>query len=252
MRLNMPRPVRTAVAIAATAAVLLSGLWAGGSCTAARADTAAPDRVRGAEPVGGQLSSEIPIGESLVVSGQPMRLSVSYTTDSPASVAELYSGAFRARGLLPIAAADGRFAHVSSFDPEDGFQRSVTAVRESSGQTLVLLGVTDPRHAPMLATDAREVPFPVPENHRALLGHSSHDGQSRANSAQYVTALGPAEVAAFYRARFGTQGYVERLDHSSDGLLLFAKDGASVSVAVQALAAHSGAAVFVTAAERQP
>jgi hypothetical protein len=197
-------------------------------------------------------STAIPVADSLVVNGQPMQLSVSFAGESPAAVAELYSAAFRARGLLPIAAADARVAHVSSFDPEDGLQRSVTAIREGSGHTLILMGVTDPRHPPKVVTDAREVPFPVPESHRAFLGHSALDGHSRADTGQFVTALSPAEVAAFYRARLPSQGYSEQADHSTDALLVFGKNGGSVSVAVQALGAHSGAAVFVNRTEGGP
>jgi len=249
----MPRLVRVAIAAIATGAVLLTGAWAGGSCAPARAE---PATVRRAGIVGAlaghRESAEIPVADALVVDGQPMQLSVSFSGDSPAAVAELYATAFRARGLLPIGAADDRVAHVSSFDPQDGLQRSVTAIRERTGHTLVLLGVTDPRHPPRLGAGGPAASFPVPEDHRALLAHSAHDGKSQANSGQYVTALPAAEVAAFYRARLRSEGYAEQVEQSSDTLLLFAREGSSVSVAIQALDARAGAAVFVTQTEGRP
>ena len=189
MQLTMPRLVRVAMAAAATGAVLLTGLWAGGSCAPARAEPATVRRVGLVDASAGHReTAQIPVADSLVVDGQPMHLSVSFSGDSPAAVAELYATAFRARGLLPIAAADDRVAHVSSFDPQDGLQRSVTAVRERTGHTLVLLGVTDPRHPPRLGAHGLASSLPVPEDHRALLAHSARDGKSQASSGQYVTA----------------------------------------------------------------
>ena len=246
------RLLRTAIAALATAAVLLVGAWAGGSCSPARAQSAS---TRPTDPdlySGERESAPIRVADTLVVQGQPMDLSVFYTVDRPAAVVAFYADAIQKRGLLPIATADDRGGHVSVFDPADGLQRSVTAVRERTGQTLVLLGVSDPRNAARLATRAPQAPYPLPEDHRAFLGYSSDDGGVHASTGQFLTRLGMADVAAFYRERLGAVGYAERTDGSGDGLLVFVKARSLVSVALQSLEKERGAAVFVSQSENIP
>ena len=246
------RLLRTAIAALATATVLLVGAWAGGSCSPARAQSAS-GRATGPDLYSGEReSAPIHVAERLVVQGQQMDLSVFYTADRPEAVVSFYADAIRQRGLLPIATADERGGHVSVFDPADGLQRSVTAVRERTGQTLVLLGVTDPRNAARLVTRAPQAPYPLPEDHRAFLGYGSDDGGVHAHTGQFLTRLGTAEVADFYRARFGALGYAERTDESGEGLLVFAKARSLVSVARQSLGKERGSAVFVSQSENTP
>jgi hypothetical protein len=247
------RSLRTGIAIVATAAVLLTGAWAGDACAPARAQSGRPSRRSFPDvPPPARESAEIPVGDALVVNGQPMQLSVLYTADPPAQVAEFYAAAFRARGLLPVATGDERLGHVSVFDPTDGLQRSVTALPESSGHTLVLLGVSDPRHAARLVGRAASAPYPLPQNHRAFLGYSSEDGTVRAHSGQFVTNLAAGQVADFYRERLIAQGYTERPGHSGGGLLVFGKSGTHVSIALQSLEERGGTAVFVNHTEGAP
>jgi hypothetical protein len=245
--------LRTAIAILATATVLLVGAWAGGSCGPAQAQPGPSPRLGTAGDYAGRgESAPIPVGDRLAVQGQPMELSVFYTADSAAAVIAFYSDAIRRRGLLPIAATDERVGHVSVLDPLDGLQRSVTAVDERPGRTLVLLGVTDPRNAARLVGHAPQAPYPVPEDHRAFMGFSSEDGAARAHSGHFVTALAPKEVAGFYRDRLGAAGYAQLDGDAGTGLLMFQKKGTSVSVAVQALGERSGSAVFVNQVEGGP
>jgi len=247
------RFLRTAIAVLATAAVLLTGAWAGDACVPARAQSGRPPRARLPDaPPSARESAEIPVGDALAVNGQPIQLSVLYTADPPAQVAEFYAAAFRARGLLPIAAGDDRLGHVSVFDPSDGLQRSVTALPEPSGHTLVLLGVSDPRHTARLVARTPSAPYPLPDGHRAFLGYSSEDGGVRAYSGQFVTSLAAGQVADFYRERLTAQGYAERTDHSGAGLLVFARTGSTLSIAVQSLEKRSGTAVFVNQTEGAP
>jgi hypothetical protein len=245
--------LRTAIAILATAAVLLTGAWAGDACAPARAEPGRPRRASLPDAAPSvRESAEIPVGDALVVNGQPMQLSVLYTADPPAQVAGFYADAFRARGLLPIVAGDERLGHVSVFDPSDGLQRSVTALRERSGHTLVLLGVSDPRYAARLVARAPSAPYPLPDGHRAFLGYTSEDGSVRAHSGQFVTSLAAGQVADFYRERLTAQGYTERTGHSGGGLLVFARSGSIVSIAAQPLEERGGTAVFVNHTEGAP
>ncbi|MFL5312265.1 MAG: hypothetical protein ACJ79H_17675 [Myxococcales bacterium] len=181
-----------------------------------------------------------------------MQLSVFYTTDAPDQVIAFYAAAFRARGLLPIAAADRHLAHVSVLDPADGLQRGVTAFVERSGRTLVLLAVSDPGSVPDLFARAPESLYPVPTEHRAFLGYSSTDGSARAHSGQFVTSLAPQQLAQYYRDGLGAQGYVEWTHGADGGLLVFTRRDSTVSVAVQALAEGGGSAVFVNHVDGSP
>jgi hypothetical protein len=246
------RILRTAIAVLATAAVLLTGAWAGGSCAPApaRAQAGRQQRIPIAPEYG--ESARIPVADALVVNGQPLQLSVFYTTDAPGQVIEFYSAAFRARGLLPVATAGGHPGHVSVFDPADGLQRGVTALPERSGHTLVLLAVSDPRRMPRLAGLASGAPYPVPEPHRGFLGYSSEDGSARAHSGQFVTSLATEEVAHYYREQLRAQGFEERGNRPGEGLLVFSRPGSTVSVALQALEAGGGSAVFVNHTEGSP
>jgi len=227
---------------ALVAAVLLGGAWMGGAF--AESAGSAP-RPRLAEP---RREGEIPVGDALEVSGQPMQLSLFYTADPPRRVALFYADAFRARGLLPVLAADEGLAHVSAFDPATGRQRFISAIPQPDGQTLVLVGTADPRHPPRFMSGPEGASFPVPPAHRAFIGFRSTDGGARAESAQFVSALGPGEVAGFYRRSLAGEGFSERPD-SSASLLSFARPGATVSVALQKLEEQQGAAVFVTRIE---
>ena len=245
--------VRAAIALAVACGVLLAGAWAGGAFAPALAQPVGPRRAGIPEaPPAQRESAEIAVGDALVVNGQPMQLSVSYTADRPFQVAELYAAAFRSRGLLPIGTADARLGHVSVFDPADGLQRSVTALLEPSGLTLVLLAVSDPRRVVFRPTREPNPPYPVPEEHRAFLGYSSEDGNARADSGQFVTSLAPAQVADFYRRSLSTSGYTERAGESGNGLLVFGRGEGAISVAVQFLGDGGGSAVFVNRTEGSP
>jgi hypothetical protein len=232
--------LRMALAAAAAGALLAAGAWAGGAF--ARAGPASTD----ARPAG-----EIPVGDDLEVSGQPMRLSLFYTADPPATVIAFYADAFRARGLLPVRSAADAPAHVSVFDPADGLQRFVSALPQPDGRTLVLTGAVDPSRPAQLLPSAATVTVPLPPGHRALLAFRSRDRAARAESAQFLSPMSTGEVARFYRQALASDGYVER-GGTGDGLLLFGKPGANLSVAVRPLDARAGAAVFLTRIEGDP
>jgi hypothetical protein len=240
--------LRAICGVLAGLGVLAIGAWAGGAVSVAQAGPGGPPRARVAQeyPRHDQAGL-IRIGDGLVVSGQPMQLSVFYTGDAPASVADFYAANFREKGLVPIAKTQGQLAHVSVFDPEDGFQRFVTALPGPGGQTLVMVGMLDPRHAPQLVSAAQKAPFPVPESHRAYLGYSSTDLGMRADSGQFVTALSGSEVREFYRRELAARGFEERKSESSAGLVEFKKPGGeTLTLAVQALDEKKGSAVFVS------
>jgi hypothetical protein len=247
----MLRMLRVTLVPIGTCGVLLGGAWAGGAFQQAFGEPGAPARVRVADAYPARSApGEIRIGDTLNVNGQRMQLSAFTTSDPPARVAEFYADAFSRRGLLPVAVAEERLGHVSVFDPEDGLQRFVTAIPERAGQTLVLLGVTDPRGF-RLVRSASDAPYPVPEEHRAFLGYASEDGTTRAHSAQFVSGLSAAEVSRFYRARLEARGFSERRP-GGPGLLEFAKGTEQISVALQSLTQDRGAAVFVTRVEGAP
>jgi hypothetical protein len=184
------------------------------------------------------------VGDALEVSGQPMQLSIFYTADAPNDVALFYARAFEARGVLPIISSEAGFAHVSGFDRKDGLQHFITAMPQPSGQTLVMLGVTNPRRPPRLTRGAQDAGFPVPEESRAYLGYRSSDASGEAESAQFVSSLSPSDVLAFYRRELGSR-WAERAGAGSAALGVFARGGEVLSVAVQALGDKGGAAVFV-------
>src|SRR5260370_15551971 len=128
-----------------------------------------------------------------------MQLSIFYTSDAPERVVQFYGEAFQARGGWPIASAEPGLAHVAGFDPADGRERFISAVPEPSGQTLVIVGVTDPRRPPRFTRGAGEAGVPVPEENRAYLGYRSNDAGAQAESGPDRSALAPAEGNAFYR-----------------------------------------------------
>jgi hypothetical protein len=239
-------------ALRATLAVLLAlgalgiGAWTGGAFPRAEAEPGPPARVRVASEYPRGAGGEIRIGDSLVVNGQPMQLSVFYTADPAARVIEFYAASFRESGLVPLARTEGQLGHVSVLDPRDGLQRFITALPGPGGQTLVMAGAVDPRKAPQLLTAGRRAPFPVPAEHRAVLGYSSDDASAKADAGQFVTALGPEEVRDYYRRELAARGFQERKRESTPAMLQFSKSGGeAVSVAVQALGSERGAAVFV-------
>ena len=250
---------------------MTAGAWAGGALQPARAAAGKPARAttavsrsypsRSAQPPqspqgvrpkddldGAEASAEIPLGDALVVNGQPMQISLFTTHDGPEQVIAFYDSAFRARGLLPIATADAALGHVSVFDPEDGLQRFISALPQADHETLVISGITNPSKAPRLLRGAAGAPYPVPEEHRGFMGYSSEDGGNRAHSGQFVTKLSVDEVHGFYRKQLAAEGWTESGD-SGPAMLLFVKGSTTISVAVQALDAKSGAAVFVNKLE---
>src|SRR2546423_11803689 len=216
------KTLRAIVGAIAGLAVLAIGAWAGGAVCAAQGGPGGPPRARVAQDYPRQdQAGLIGIGDALVVSGQPMQLSVFYTGDAPARVAEFYASGFREKGLVPISRDQGQVGHVSVFDPEDGFQRFITAMPGPRGQTLVMVGMVDPRHAPQLISAARKAPFPVPESHRAYLGYSSTDAGVRADSGQFVTTLSTAKVREYYRRELAARGFEERKSVSTAGMFEF-------------------------------
>lgn len=234
--------LRLLVFVGCACAALLIGAWAGGARAGAGRPSRATDELayQRHDEVG-----EIAVGDSLEVNGQPMQLSIFYTSDAPARVVQFYGEAFQARGVLPIVSAEPGLAHVAGFDPEDGRERFISAVPEPSGQTLVIVGVTDPRRPPRFTRGAEEAGFPVPAENRAYLGYRSNDAGAQAESGQYVSSLAPAEVIGFYRRELTARGWKERAQDGSPGLAVFAREGSVLSVAVQALDEKKGAAVFV-------
>jgi hypothetical protein len=237
---------RMALALVLASAVLFAGARAGGAF--ARGPQSGPVRQTddSAYP---ERAGQIPVGDALEVSGQPMQLSLFYTSDPPERVVRFYAEAFRARGLLPVIAGDTAVAHVSAFPPESGLQRFISAVPQPDGQTLVLIGATNPRRPPRLLHGTAGVSFPVPPEHRALFGFQSRDNGARAESAQFVSALAPHEVVGFYRQALAAQGYAENREAAGGSLLTFSKPGATLSVALQKLDHKQGAAVFITRIE---
>lgn len=237
--------LRVTCAVCAAAAVLLAGSWAGGvhpaSATPGR-PARATDGLSYRRPA---ERGEIPVGDSLEVSGQPMQLSLFYTPDPPRQVVEFYAEAFRAREVMPLIAAEPERAHVSGFDPRDGLQRFISALSQPDGQTLVMVGVTDPRRPPRFAKAAAEAGLPVPREHRAYLGYRSSDQGAQAETGQYVSSLPAGEVLAFYRRELPARGFEERVRDGSPGLAVFAKRGSVLSVAAQSLDDEKGCAVFV-------
>ena len=185
------------------------------------------------------------MGDSLVVNGQPMQLSIFYTADPPRKVIEFYGRTFIDRGLTPILTREPPMEHVSVFDPGDGLQRFITAIPQPNGQTMVTVGIADSRKPPRLLHGAKTASFPVPAEHRAFLGYRSDDLGAHAETGQFVTSLSLSDTLAFYRARLSKEGWSERTDESGAGLTLFSKGDVTLSVAMQALDARQGAAVFI-------
>jgi hypothetical protein len=239
----MNRAVRTFASLSVAAAALFAGAWAGGARGGARAAAGPPPRAEVGPAYAQRQGGEIPVGDSLEVSGQPMQLSIFYTADAPAQVVLFYAGAFEARGVMPVISNEAGFAHVSGFDRKDGLQHFITAIPQPSGPTLVMLGVTNPRRPPRLAHGAQDAGFPVPEESRAYLGYRSSDASGNAESAQFVSSLPPAAVLGFYRHELLSRGWTERTGSAALGV--FMRGAGVLSVAVQALGDEGGAAVFV-------
>ena len=97
--------------LGALAGVLVLGLggWAGGAFSPAHAAPGAPPRVSaGAEYPRRAETGEIRIGDSLVVNGQPMQLSVFYTADPARRVVDFYACRSNATGAACIAAGSNK------------------------------------------------------------------------------------------------------------------------------------------------
>jgi hypothetical protein len=232
--------LRLVSASAFALAVLCTGAYAGGAFPSARA---AQGQAQPAASYDRAAGGEIAIGDTLEVNGQPMKLSLFYTADAPARVIAFYTGAFIERGLLPVTA----MGHVAVFDPQDGLQRFISAVPQPGGQTLVLVGITNPRRPPKLLNAAATASFPVPAEGRGFSGYRSEDAGARAECGQFVTGQSASEVAAYYRKELPALGFREGA--STPGMLNFSKPGATLSVGVQALEENEGAAVFVNRLE---
>ena len=250
----LKRILHLLLATSGTLCVLCAGAWLGGAFSGAEARVARPPRAtdglatypdRGLGPTAG----EVPVGDALSVNGQPMQLSLFFTSDPPDQVIAWYSDALTKKGLIPIAHSEDQVGHVSVFDPDDGLQRFVTALPQGDGQTLVLVGLTNPRKPPHLLTGAKTAPFPVPEQQRGYLSYASDDAGQRAQNAQFVTTLSAPAVLAFYRKELAAGGYTELTADATPAMTLFRKGAVSLSVAVQALDEKGGAAVFVSRLE---
>jgi hypothetical protein len=237
------KSVRILAACAAAATVLLGGAWAGG----ALAERRAPEGAAAVTYPGNR--DVVRIGEGLAVAGQPMQLSLFRTGDPPTRIARFYADAFRAQGLTPIMSSETSLAHVAAFDPGDGLQRFITAIRSHAGGTLVMVGSANPRVPPRFLEAGERASLPLPPGHRGFLGFRSADAGASAESAQFVTSLAPREVASFYRSALAAEGYRETSDARNEGLLTFMKRGSAISLAMQNLGEPSGAAVFVTRSE---
>jgi hypothetical protein len=238
------KPVRMLAAVAAAAAVLLGGAWAGG----AFAERRAPGAPGAAVTYPGSRDL-VRVGEGLAVAGQPMQLSLFRTGDPATRVARFYADAFRTRGLTPVLSSEAGLAHVAAFDPGDGLQRFVSALRAPDGGTLVMLGSTNPRMPLRFLESGERASFPVPPGSRGFLAFRSADADSSAESAQFVTSLTARALASFYQASLAAEGYTETSDARDEGLLTFLKRGSAISVAMQGLGEPSGAAVFITRTE---
>jgi hypothetical protein len=238
--------LRLVVFLALACAALVGGAGAGGALRPARAEAGRPSRATDDLGYGRHSEvGEISVGDSLEVNGQPMQISIFYTSDAPGRVAQFYAEAFAARGVLPILSADPGYQHVAGFDPRDGLERFITALAQPDGQTLVLIGITNPRRPPRFTRGAEGAGFPVPRENRAFLGYRSSDAGAQAESGQYVSSLPAAEVLAFYRRELPARGWSERPADGSPALAVFARGGSTLSVAVQALEEKAGSAVFV-------
>jgi hypothetical protein len=243
------RFIRVVLAALGAAAVLIGGAWVGGAFSRAEAATARAPRATDGQAYPRPADGEIPVGDSLVVNGQPMQLSLFVTEDKPAQVAEYYRKAFAERKLVPVTYANDQMGHVSVFDPEDGYQRFITAVPQPDGQTMVILGVTNPRRPPRLTQVANSMPFPVPDKQRGFLGYESVDGGTRAQNGQFAIAMPARAVLDWYRDALTKQGYVENGSASSGSIAVFDRPGASITVSAQALDDKTSAMVFVSRVE---
>lgn len=233
------RALRLVFALSAAAAVLAAGAWLGGAFSVAQAAKGRPARVSDEQPYDKEPEAgEIAVGDALTVNGQPMQMSIFFTNDEPSRVVRFYAEAFRARGLVPVMAD----VHVSAFDPRDGWQRFVTAMPQGDGQTMVMIGATNPRRPPRLLKGAEAAGFPVPPENRGFLGYTSEDMGNKAETAQFMTPLAPTAVVEFYRRQL--TGWTEK--QATQDLITFQRGGEILSVATQALQEKSGAAVFVT------
>lgn len=254
------KALRLAAASCCASVALFAGAWAGGASVHGGAQQLHrrqpgqpavshatpkddPGLLAPGYPAGG---SEIAVGDSLEVAGQPMRLSVFGTADRPSRVVAFYAEAFRARGLLPVVSPEDSFAHVSAFDPADGLQRFASALPAPGGRTLVMIGTLDARRPSFLLRGDASRSLPIPREHGPLLAFGSVDGPARAESAQFLSGLSKEGIAAFYRAALLAQGYAERPD-GPEGLLTFGRPGAMLSVAARQV--QGGSAVFVTRTE---
>ena len=245
----LARLTRALVAVLGSALVLGFGAWAGGAFPRAEAAPGRTSRATDGQGYPGGREGEIPIGDALVVNGQPMQLSLFVTEDPPQRVIEYYRAAFEKRGLIPIAHAEESLGHVSVFDPEDGFQRFITAVPQPDGQTMVLVGITNPRKAPRFTRAAASMPFPVPAEQRGFLGYEAKDGATRSHNGQFASPLTAPASLAFYRKALAAQGYVENVRESSESVAVFGKPGVTITVAAQALDDKRGSMVFVSRIE---
>jgi hypothetical protein len=81
------------------------------------------------------------------------------------------------------------------------------------------------------------------------LGYESQDGAARSQNGQFVSSLSAPAVLAYYRKALAAQGYRENARESSESMAVFASAGATVTVAVQALAEKGSSMVFVNRIE---
>lgn len=199
----MRRLGRAALGLLFAVGVAAVGLWAGAS----GADDQTPPPKSGIAAPPNATGEPIHLGDTLRVDGAPMEIDVAIVSDPPQQVATWYAKEWKALGLKAVIAGSGNLWHASVFDPGDGLQRSVTAIGQPDGQTLVMPTLTTPRHPVDPLHGARRSPVPVPPNARAYLDSEAVDSGVRGYSAQFLSPQTANEIVGFYARELPAKGW---------------------------------------------
>lgn len=187
-----------------------------------------------------------PIGETLRISGQDVRLRHFQTDEPPEAVASYYHKAFSDLEREVVRYEVGGVHHVSAI-ADDGAMLTVN-IFDQDGATFVVPGVS--RGGMMPGIEAEEMSLPIPADAQAVLTSKATDAGRDSATAQFIMPRGIDEVTAWYQERLGQKGYRELSRARAPGqqhnyVLRFERGDEHAKVGLQGLSEEAGTMVFL-------
>jgi hypothetical protein len=189
----------------------LAGVLSAGTALIAGVVLGAPEAEANAPSQPLQLSTvtapgqdEVALGDSMVLHGQPARLSMFWTTDSMETVVSTYMNAWQGGPHPPVIQNRGKMVSVAAMESSGDLLRSVM-VQDLGDVRMVVPSLTDVRQLPDLSGD--DSPLPLPENARGYLSQVADDSTTLSHHASYYAKMSAETAVEFYKVELGKLGY---------------------------------------------